>query len=89
MNQPRKDAFHMYSKSPHLPQFQKSAGATPLWSLWIRIHVQYYTIFMDYTVKRTDIKSTLTIRTCCQFICKNIGLRIRIHFIRVQIRIQI
>jgi hypothetical protein len=24
----------MYSKSPRLPQFQQSAGATPLWSLW-------------------------------------------------------
>ncbi len=30
-NQPRKDLFHMYSLSPHLPQFQQSAGATPLW----------------------------------------------------------
>ncbi len=29
-NQPRKDPFHMYSKSPLLPQFQQSAGATPL-----------------------------------------------------------
>jgi hypothetical protein len=33
-NQPRKNPFHMYSKSPHLPQFQQSAGASPLWSLW-------------------------------------------------------
>jgi hypothetical protein len=28
-NQPRKDPFHVYSLSPHLPQFQQSAGATP------------------------------------------------------------
>jgi hypothetical protein len=31
--QPRKDPFHMYSKSPHLPQFQQSASATRLSSL--------------------------------------------------------
>jgi hypothetical protein len=30
MNQPRKDFFHLYSLSPHLPQFQQSAGAIPL-----------------------------------------------------------
>jgi hypothetical protein len=28
-NQPRKDLFHLYSLSPHSPQFQHSAGATP------------------------------------------------------------
>jgi hypothetical protein len=34
-NQPRKDSFLLYSLSPHdLPQFQQSAGSTPLWSLW-------------------------------------------------------
>ncbi len=33
MKQPRKDLFHMYSKSFHLPQFQQSAGAIHLWSL--------------------------------------------------------
>jgi hypothetical protein len=31
-DQPREDPFHLYSISPHLPQFQQSAGATPLWS---------------------------------------------------------
>jgi hypothetical protein len=31
-NQPRKDPFHLYSLSPHSPQFQQSAGATPLYS---------------------------------------------------------
>jgi len=31
---PSKNPFQMYSKSPHLPRLQKSAGATPLWSLW-------------------------------------------------------
>jgi hypothetical protein len=30
MNQPRKDPFHLSSFSPHSPQFQQSAGATPL-----------------------------------------------------------
>jgi hypothetical protein len=30
-----KGPFHMSFLSPHLPQFQQSAGATPLWSLWI------------------------------------------------------
>jgi hypothetical protein len=34
MNQPKKDLFHLYSLSPHLPQLQQSAGATPLKSLW-------------------------------------------------------
>jgi hypothetical protein len=29
-NQPRKDTFHLYTLSPHSPQFQQSAGATPL-----------------------------------------------------------
>ncbi len=29
-NQPKKDPFHLYSLSPHLPQFQQSAGAIPL-----------------------------------------------------------
>jgi hypothetical protein len=33
MNQQRKDHFHLYSQSPHLPQFQLSARATPLSSL--------------------------------------------------------
>jgi hypothetical protein len=33
-NQPRKDPFHLYYLSPHSPQFQQSAGATPRWSLW-------------------------------------------------------
>ncbi len=28
--QPRKESFHSYSLSPHLSQFQQSAGATPL-----------------------------------------------------------
>jgi hypothetical protein len=28
-----KKPFHMYSKSPHLSQFQQIAGATPIWSL--------------------------------------------------------
>ncbi len=28
-NQPKKDSFHMYSWSPHLPRFQQSSGATP------------------------------------------------------------
>jgi hypothetical protein len=27
----------MYSMSPHLPQFQQSAGATPLWSLFVHM----------------------------------------------------
>jgi hypothetical protein len=29
-NQPRKDPFHLYSLSPHSPQFQQSAEATAL-----------------------------------------------------------
>ncbi len=29
MNQPRKDPFHMYSKSPHLPQFQEVSKGHP------------------------------------------------------------
>jgi hypothetical protein len=29
-HQPRKDLFHLYSLIPHSPQFQQSAGATPL-----------------------------------------------------------
>jgi hypothetical protein len=29
-NHPRKDLFHFYSLSPHLPQFHQSAGATTL-----------------------------------------------------------
>jgi hypothetical protein len=29
-DQPRKDPFHLYSLSPHSPQFQQSAVATPL-----------------------------------------------------------
>jgi hypothetical protein len=33
-NQPRKDPFHLYSLSPRPPQFQESAGATPIFSLW-------------------------------------------------------
>ncbi len=34
MNQPRKNPIHLYSLSPHSPQFQQSAGATtPLYSL--------------------------------------------------------
>jgi hypothetical protein len=32
-NQPRKDSFHLYSLSPHSPQFQQSAGATTFYSL--------------------------------------------------------
>jgi hypothetical protein len=28
LNQPKKDPIHLYSVSPHLPQFQHSAGAT-------------------------------------------------------------
>jgi hypothetical protein len=36
-NKPRKDPFHMYSKIPHFPQFQRSAGATHLWSLWTQL----------------------------------------------------
>ena len=34
--QPRKDLFQMSSMSSHTPQFQQSAGATPLQSLWSR-----------------------------------------------------
>jgi hypothetical protein len=34
--QPKKDPFHLYALSPHSPQFQRSAGATPLWSLWVQ-----------------------------------------------------
>ncbi len=44
-NQPREDLFHLYSLSPHSPQFQQSAGATHLVSLelttnaaWINFH---------------------------------------------------
>ncbi len=33
-NQPRKNHFYLYSKSPHLYLFRQSAVATPLWSLW-------------------------------------------------------
>ncbi len=29
-NQTRKDFFHLYSLSPHLPQLQQSAGSAPL-----------------------------------------------------------
>jgi len=29
INRPKKDTFNMYSLSPHLPQFQRSTGATP------------------------------------------------------------
>jgi hypothetical protein len=32
-NQPRKDPFHLYSLSSQSPQFQQSAGATPLSTL--------------------------------------------------------
>ncbi len=32
INHSRKDPFHLYSISPHLVQFQQSAGATPLWA---------------------------------------------------------
>ncbi len=32
-NQRRKDPFHLYSLSPHSPQFQQSAGATLRYSL--------------------------------------------------------
>ncbi len=32
-NQPRKDPFHLYSLSPHSPQFQQSTGAATLQSL--------------------------------------------------------
>jgi hypothetical protein len=32
-DQPRKNPFHLYSLSPHSPQFHQSAGATPLYSL--------------------------------------------------------
>jgi hypothetical protein len=36
-NQPRKDPFHMYSLSLHLPQFQTvSRGHPSLWSLWLQ-----------------------------------------------------
>jgi hypothetical protein len=31
--------LHLYSISPHLPQFQQSAGATPIWSLWSYVYV--------------------------------------------------
>jgi hypothetical protein len=34
-NQPRKDPRQLYSVSVHLPQFQQSAGAAPLWTLWL------------------------------------------------------
>ncbi len=35
MNQlSRNDHFHMYSISPHLPQFPAVSRTTPLWSLW-------------------------------------------------------
>jgi hypothetical protein len=30
-DQLRKDPFHLYSLSPHLPHLQQSAGATPLY----------------------------------------------------------
>ncbi len=35
-NEPTKEGpnFHLYSLSHHLPQFQQSAGATPLYPLW-------------------------------------------------------
>ncbi len=34
--QPRKDPLHLYSVSPHLPQYQQSAGATPLLPLCLQ-----------------------------------------------------
>jgi len=43
-NQTRKDPFHLYSLSPHLPQFEQSAGGvggTPLLSLWYISHVHF------------------------------------------------
>ncbi len=43
VNQPRGDSFHLYSLSPHLPQFQRSIGATPLWCLWLPLS-QFYLI---------------------------------------------
>ncbi len=47
-NQPKKNPFHMYALSPHLTQFQQSAGDTPLWSLcptWIsREMVQHWSV---------------------------------------------
>ena len=36
-NQPRKGLLHLYFVSPHLPQFQQSAEATPLCSLWLQL----------------------------------------------------
>ncbi len=41
-NQPRKGPFHLYSLNTHSPQFQQSAGATSLWSLWRRSLYSFY-----------------------------------------------
>ena len=38
----REDPFHLYSLSPHLPELQQSAGATPLYSLCLQ-HRQFMT----------------------------------------------
>ncbi len=44
--------FHMYFLSPHLPQFQQSAGATHLWSLWsafpLKVHKREIFFVSDF-----------------------------------------
>jgi hypothetical protein len=37
-NKPKIGRFHLYSMSPHSPQFQQSAGATLLYSLWFCLY---------------------------------------------------
>jgi hypothetical protein len=54
-NQPRKDPFHLYSISPNLPQFQQSAGATPLWSLCSKLgRLVFASAQMNYPAARKD-----------------------------------
>ena len=51
----------MVSKSPHLPQFQQSAGATPLWSLCFRqknctVAVRLYARYMSWPLDNLIFK---------------------------------
>jgi hypothetical protein len=60
MNQLAKCPFHLYSLNLHSPQFQQSAGATPLYCLWstylinlflekdTTFSVLYFYFFLDF-----------------------------------------
>jgi len=51
---PGRDPLYKYSISPHLPQFQQSAWATPLWSLWLALPSLNFAhfFFLRYTILR-------------------------------------